>query len=162
MKGVKLHPIYQGFQVLDERMMPVYQAAADAGLVLLFHSGDDIGFPGDHRCMPSTMMEVKRRVPALKMVLAHLGGFRQTADFERHCLGTGAHIEVSASIPDGPDETFTRVIRGHTPGHVMFGTDSPWDDQQVQIDRLKRSVEDAGLLEDILWNNAARLLEIEG
>jgi len=158
LKGIKLHPLYQEFEPLDERLMPAYEAIADAGLILLLHSGDDLAFVGDHRCMPATMLEIQKRFPHITMVLSHLGGFWQADDFEEHGLGSDAYIEVSFGIPDGPDEQFTRIVRGHTPGHVMFGTDSPWNDQKTEIDKLTRALDDPKLVEDILWTNAARLL----
>ncbi len=159
-RGVKLHPLYQDFQPLNERMMPIYGAIADRDLILLFHSGDDLAFLGDHRCMPSTMLQVQKRVPGLKMVLSHLGGFSQYTDFERHCLGSEAYIDVSFGIPDQPSEMFTHIVRDHTAGRVMFGTDSPWNDQKTEIEKLKRVIDKPDLLEDILWNNAAELLGI--
>ena len=159
-KGIKLHPLYQDFDVLDERCLPVYQAVADAGLILLFHSGDDLAFLGDHLCMPATMLEIKNRVPGLKMVLSHLGGFWQSTEFVRHGLGSDVHIDVSHTIPGEPSETFTRICREHA-GRVMFGTDSPWQDQEAEIEKLRRVIDNRDLLEDILWNNAAQLLGIQ-
>lgn len=161
LKGIKLHPNYQDFEPLDERLMPAYEAIAEAGLIILFHSGDDLAFLGDHRCMPSTMIEIQKRFPSLKMVLSHLGGFWQYTDVERHVLGSDAYIEVSLAIPAEPSETFTHIVRDHTAGHVMFGTDSPWSDQKTEIEKLTHALDDRELLEDILWNNAAKLLGIE-
>jgi len=158
-KGIKLHPLYQDFQVLDDRCFPVYHAAAEAGLVLLFHSGDDLRFLGDHRCLPATMLRIKDRVPDLTMILAHLGGFWQSTNFVEHGLGSDVWIETSHTIPKEPSETFTRICREH--GRVMFGTDSPWQDQAAEIEKLKLVLDDKQLLEDVLWNNAARLLGIK-
>jgi uncharacterized protein len=159
-KGVKLHPLYQDFHVLDERAVRTYRAVAEAGLVLLFHSGDDLAFLGDHRCAPKTMLEIKTVVPNLTMILAHLGGFWQSTEFVRHGLGADVYIEASHTIPPEPSEQFTRICREHS-GRVMFGTDSPWQDQKTEIEKLKRAIDDPQLLEDVLWNTAARLLKIE-
>ena len=41
LKGMKLHPDMQQFNIDDPRMMPLYRAAAQAGLVVLFHVGDE-------------------------------------------------------------------------------------------------------------------------
>ena len=38
----------------------------------------------------------------------------------------------------------------------------PWQDQQAEIEKLTRVLDDKQLLEDVLWNNAAALLGIEG
>jgi len=160
-RGIKLHPLYQDFHPLDDRLTPVYGAMADAGLILLFHSGDDLGYLGDHRCMPATMLEVGRRFPKLRLILAHLGGYAQYTDFERSGLGSDVYIETSFGVPNEPSEMFTHIVRDHTPGRVLFGTDSPWNDQKTEIDKLRRVIDNARLLEDILWNNAAALLGIE-
>jgi uncharacterized protein len=161
LKGIKLHPLYQNFDPLDDRVFPIYQAVADAGLILLFHSGNDLAFLGDHRCLPSRMIQIKQRVPALKIVLAHLGGFWQYTDFDRHVLGTDAYVELSLAIPDEPSAAFTHMVRDHTPGRVMFGTDSPWSDQKTEIEKLTRAIDDRKLLEAVLWTNPARLLGMQ-
>ncbi len=157
-RGMKLHPLYQDIDVLDERCVAVYRAAADADLVLLLHSGDDLRFLGDHRCAPETMLEILRLAPGIRMVLAHLGGFWEATAFERHGLGSDAYIDLSHTIPSEPSAAFTHICRDHTPGHVMFGTDSPWQDQKAEVEKLRRVIDDREFLEDILWRNAARLL----
>lgn len=158
-KGMKLHPLYQDIEVLDERCLAVYGAVAEAGLILLLHSGDDLRFLGDHRCLPATMLQIKKHAPDLKMILSHLGGFWQSTNFVEHGLGTDVWIEVSHTIPQEPSAQFTRICREHA-GRVMFGTDSPWQDQKTEIEKLTGVLDDRTLLEDVLWNNAARLLGI--
>jgi uncharacterized protein len=159
-KGIKLHPLYQDFDVLDPRAVAVYQAVAEAGLILLFHSGDDLGFLGDHRCAPRRMLEIKQQVPSLTMVLAHLGGFWESTEFAQHGLGTDVYIDASLTIPSEPSEQFTRICREHR-GRVMFATDSPWTDQTEEVEKLRRAIDDPELREDVLWRNAARLLGLE-
>ena len=41
-KGVKLHPDYQGFFVDDDKMLPIYEKIGKLGLITVFHSGYDI------------------------------------------------------------------------------------------------------------------------
>ena len=45
--GIKLHPMYQKFEVDDEAMDPIYSAAAANDLVVQMHSGYDIAFGED-------------------------------------------------------------------------------------------------------------------
>jgi len=75
-------------------------------------------------------------------------------------LGSDVYIDVSHTIPGEPSETFTRICREHA-GRVMFGTDSPWQDQEAEIEKLQRVIDNRDMLEDILWNNAAQLLGIQ-
>jgi len=44
-KGLKIHPYYQQFDLIEERMMVFFRAAADAGLIVVCHTGFDIAFP---------------------------------------------------------------------------------------------------------------------
>ena len=46
-KGIKLHPYYQDFIVDEERMLPFYEKISEEGLILVMHTGYDIGFPRD-------------------------------------------------------------------------------------------------------------------
>ena len=41
LKGVKLHPEYQGFYADEERMRPIYRKISQLGLITLFHAGED-------------------------------------------------------------------------------------------------------------------------
>ena len=52
LKGVKLHPEYQGFYADDPRMKPIYRKISRLGLVTLFHAGQDYGFPPPYHAMP--------------------------------------------------------------------------------------------------------------
>ena len=45
LRGVKLHPDYQGFSVDDPKYKPLYRKISSLGLITLFHAGHDIGFP---------------------------------------------------------------------------------------------------------------------
>ena len=43
-KGVKLHPHYQGFNIDDDGVLPFYETILKKGFILLFHSGKDDAF----------------------------------------------------------------------------------------------------------------------
>lgn len=43
-KGIKLHPDYQGFFVDEKRMLPIYKKISELGFITVFHAGVDIGF----------------------------------------------------------------------------------------------------------------------
>ena len=61
--GIKLHADYQDFFVDDPSLAPIYHALADAGLILLMHSGVDIGLPFPVHCTPARLAAcwMKRR-----------------------------------------------------------------------------------------------------
>ena len=58
LKGIKFHPDYQGFFVDEKKMIPLYEKAAELGLITLFHSGVDIGYPDPIHCTPKALRSV--------------------------------------------------------------------------------------------------------
>lgn len=60
-KGIKLHPDYQGFFADDERMFPIYEKIGSLGMITVFHAGVDIGVPDPVHCTPQML---KRYSPA--------------------------------------------------------------------------------------------------
>ena len=155
-KGIKLHPLYQDFMPVDPQVIECYQMLEEAGIIVLFHSGLDYGYPGDRRALPHIMLEIQEHVPGLRMILAHFGGLEQWDDFAESGLGSNVYIETS--IADLTTATSRKILAKHTPGRILFGTDSPWDHQKSALERVRAAVTDEKLLADILSNNAANLL----
>lgn len=52
-KGIKLHPDYQGFFADDERMFPIYEKIGSLGMITVFHAGVDIGVPDPRSLHPA-------------------------------------------------------------------------------------------------------------
>jgi predicted TIM-barrel fold metal-dependent hydrolase len=73
LRGCKIHPATDRFDILDERAMDFYAAAEEMSVLLDFHTG-----PHWYRIKhyhPLGFDEIAYRFPRLKMVLEHLGGF---------------------------------------------------------------------------------------
>ena len=56
--GVKLHPVYQGVALNDIRNLRIIERAAEPGLIVLTHTGYDVGYPGLPLCSPKMAREV--------------------------------------------------------------------------------------------------------
>ena len=157
-KGVKFHPDYQSFFVDEERMFPIYQALSDAGLIVLFHAGVDIGLKPPYHCLPEKLARVLDAFPSMIVVAAHFGGFQMWDDVDRHLVGRNLYLETSFTLSWLEPSKFTDMARRHGIERVLFGTDSPWADQGREIELVSRS----GLTEDELGKvfaaNADRLL----
>ena len=72
MKGIKLHPVYQGVDFDDIRTLRLLDRAAELGLIVLTHSGLDIGFPGEVRVTPKMVLHAIQEVGPLTLILAHI------------------------------------------------------------------------------------------
>jgi predicted TIM-barrel fold metal-dependent hydrolase len=160
LKGIKLHPDYQGFYVDDPEVIPIYEKAADLGLVIVFHAGLDIGLPPPYHCTPERMRNVVGAVPGARLVAAHMGGYNYWDGVEQYLAGKNLYFDTSYSLHKMSRSQFLRIAEKHGFDKILFGTDSPWMDQSEEVKRLI----DMKLPEDatgaILWGNAAKLLEL--
>jgi predicted TIM-barrel fold metal-dependent hydrolase len=157
-RGVKIHNLYQEFDVDDARMMPLYEAAAERGLVLLFHAGHDPAYEDCTGGAPDRIRKVRDRVPDLRIAAAHSGGWRIWEEVIKHLVGTDVYLEISFTLGQIEESLWERILEGHPVERFVFGTDSPWADQKEYLDMflaLGLSEEDN---EKILSGNALRLL----
>ena len=170
MKGVKIHPVYQGVDIDDERFVRLLSYAGELGLIVVTHAGDDIGIPGEVRCSPPMTRRAIRQAGPVTLVLAHMGGWRQWDQVAECLADTGAYLDTSFStglIPqtDGEplralDEAgFMGLAKAFGPERLLFGTDSPWSDQRESIDWIRSLPLSDEEKTAILGGNAMRLLD---
>jgi len=157
-KGVKLHPDYQNFLADEDRMMPLYQALSDIGLIVLFHAGVDIGRPNLVHCTPLMIRRVMDTVPDLVIVAAHMGSHALWHDTEELLLGRDLYIDTSYSYYQLGQQGMMRMIEKHGADRVLFGSDSPWTCQEVEMLRIQSLPLPGGDIDDIMYRNAQRLL----
>ena len=141
------------------------------------HSGDDIGFPGEVRCSPEMTRRALKQVGDVRLVLAHMGGWRNWERVADTLADTSAYLDTAFSLgrltQSEPrfyseqeeqlmdEESFCALIRAFGAERVLFGTDSPWSSQRGDVERilaLPLSKEEKQL---ILGENAAGLLNIQ-
>ena len=148
LKGIKLHPVYQGVDFDDVRYLRILDRCGELGLAVLTHAGRDIGFPGKDNCTPEMALSALKQVGPVTLILAHMGGWREWDRVEALLPGTSVYLDTAFSlgsivpVRDGcydphdlplmPAEQFVRMVR-RFPGRVLFGTDSPWGDPRADI-----------------------------
>lgn len=176
LKGIKIHPVYQDADIDDIRYLRILDKAAELGLAVLMHAGQDIGFPGVVRCSPEMIASALSQVGPVRLICAHMGGWR---DWEKvtDCLaGTSAMIDTAFSLGElSPLEegyyldeqkrmlneaAFVGLIRAFGAERVLFGTDSPWADQAQSLALVRSLGLDPQEEQAILGGNACRILGI--
>ena len=175
-RGIKLHPVYQGVDIDDPRFVRILSHCGELGLFVVLHAGLDVGFPGAEQVVPPKILHAIKLAGPITLVLAHMGGWRCWDEAEELLSGTGVYIDTAFSLgsmtPAGDgypwtesslklmDETaFLRLVRSFGADHVLFGTDSPWADQAEELKAI-RSLPLSDLEKEwILHNNAERLLK---
>ena len=176
LKGIKLHPQYQDTDFDDPRYLRILDRCGELGLVVLTHAGLDIGMPGKDNCAPEMVARALAQVGPVKLVLAHMGGWRQWDRVEALLPGTGVYLDTSFSLgeitplDDGcyrpgdlpllDEAAFLRMVRRFGPDRILFGTDSPWDDQGAALARLRALPLEKSELDAILGGSARKLLEL--
>ncbi len=172
LRGLKLYPPTQRFSASDRAVYPVYEAAAEQGLPVLFHFGITVAPIYDLRFAdPLHLSAAARDFPEITFAIAHCGaGFlRETLFLAYHTeniwvdtSGTNNWREYTPGAPS-LEMVFRDLLRTYGPGRIMFGTDStlPADyreailaEQRGLFERLTATEED---LSAILGGNARRL-----
>ena len=176
LKGIKLHPVYQGVDFDDPRCLRILDRAGELGLIVVTHAGLDIGFPGVDRCSPEHILRAVRQVGPVTLVLAHMGGWKQWAQAEELLANLPVWFDTAFSTGEiaplgegyyAPDElpmldgsAFLHMIRTFGADRVLFGTDSPWSGQRESLDFLRSLPLEESEREAILGGNARRLLNL--
>lgn len=165
LRGVKVHPIAQGFAPDDARMRPVYQWLVDHNLPLTTHTGVNI-VKDEHTGLahPDRWLGVLAEFPRLRLTLAHMGGgfwedtLRLCRQYPHVLLDTAISI-CGLRFEDGLDDAqAVEMIRAVGAERVMFGSDYPWIDPLPDIERIRGLALDQSEIDLILGGNAAREL----
>lgn len=156
-KGFKIHPDMQRFCLDSDRAAPMMEAVADTGLPILIHCGDyRYDYDG-----PRRILALRDRMPRLKMICAHLGGWSEWDRAEEILPGEGLTVDLSSSLYQMTPEHAAEIIRAFGTENVLYGTDYPMWDPAEELERFLRVPLTDREREDILWNNANRLLNLE-
>lgn len=157
-RGVKLHPMYQGFAIDDRRMYVFYQLVEHYGLFVIFHTGLDIAFPGNLQADVERVRTIAGVFPGLTIVATHVGGWKQ---WDRSgMLGSIPNVwtETSMTMTEIGDDAFVEALSKFDEDRVLFGSDSPWTDQKEMLDRALRLGISDRRKEKLMGGNALRLL----
>lgn len=160
LRGIKLHTEYQTFRPDEDRMAPIYDALVEHGLAVLFHAGEDEFLPTLYGASDA-FARMLDRWPELTAILAHMGGYRQWSAVSANLVGRRCYLDTSYALGHMPDDDFVAMVAEHSPGRVLFGSDSPWDDMASQLARLRSLPLSAEDREAIAGGNAARLLGLQ-
>lgn len=160
LKGVKIHPDYQGVMIDDDRYKRIIEYANELGLIIITHAGIDIGIPEPVHCPPDRMRKVYDELKPEKLVLAHYGGWKQWEEVYEHIAGTGMYLDTAFTFDFIEEELLYRILSKHDKDKILFATDSPWSDVKKGIECVKRFPLEKRVIDDILYNNAVKLLQI--
>ena len=163
LRGIKLHPDYQGVYFDDPRYVSIMEKAAKRGLYIVTHAGKDIAYPNDVHCTPKMILTVLERLKGVidnKLILAHMGGFDFPETVLETLCGKPVWMDTAAVLSLYPDKC-KEIIERHGADRVLFASDSPW----ASSEKFLRILRGFGLSKEkeaaILSENARAILQIE-
>jgi predicted TIM-barrel fold metal-dependent hydrolase len=165
-RGLKLHPSLQDFIPNERRHYPLYEAAAELGLPIVFHTGQTgigAGLPGGRGIKlrysdPMLIDDIAADHPALTIVLAHPSVPWQDSAISIATHKANVFIDLSGWSPKYFQPQLVRAVNGLLRHKVLFGSDYPvitpdrWLADFAALD-LKPEVRPL-----VLKDNAARML----
>lgn len=159
LKGVKIHPDYQGFFLFEERLLPFWEKCAKLGLPVAIHMGYDPVTPAVRHAMPQDLVRVHEKVPEVDIIAAHMGGVFAWEAAEYYVCGD-RHIWLDTAFTQGflPPEQMKRMIEKHGADRVLFASDLPWHLPDMEMKMIEELDIGEGDKEKIFWKNAAELL----
>ena len=157
LKGVKMHPDFQKFQIDDKKCYKIYEACQGKMPVLL-HTGDSRYDYSN----PDRMKKVLEDFPDLTVIGAHFGGWscwKEAA--ETLSKYKNFYVDCSSSFDWLTAEESRNLVRIYGADHVLFATDFPMWNHETEYKRFMEMnlTDDENKL--ILYKNAVKLFGID-
>lgn len=182
-KGIKLHPLYQGVAIDDIRNLRIIENACELGMIVVIHAGRDLSFPGD-LVSPERISRMLDEIHPDKMVLAHMGSYAQWDEVYDILCGRGAYLDTSFAlnpvrpmtdseeglkrlkenpilVPSLTQEKFIKMVKKNGVDRILFASDSPWCDQKETYELVNLCLEEKDK-NAVFFENALKLLDLSG
>lgn len=154
--GVKLHPDIQGVNADDPKLLPLYALMQEMDLTLYLHVGDD---RAEYRFSSSERTaHVARMFPRLKIVAAHLGGYRAWDRSDRLFGLDNMFFDCSSTLAELPADRAVRLMEQCGFDRILYGTDYPVMHLKDYLSLFLALPLTETQRENILYRNAKRLL----
>lgn len=155
LKGIKLHPDFQRFDIDDNRAEKIYRNVGS--LPILFHTGDD---RFDYSS-PERLSKMAKKYPHMLSIAAHFGGYCRWSEIDVYDGLDNVFFDTSSSLFKLPDLMAKDILKHLGYERFMFGVDFPMWRHKAELERFLNLNLSDNTNEDILFNNAKRILNIE-
>jgi predicted TIM-barrel fold metal-dependent hydrolase len=135
-KGLKLHPEFQGIDLADPGLGTFFEEAA-GDFVLMIHIGDPKISP-DNFSTPKKVRNLLRNFPRLRLIAAHLGGYCFWEDVLTELAGQNIYLDTSSALSYIAPDLLRRIINRHDVARILFGSDYPLTSPAAEIRLLDR------------------------
>ncbi|MDO4731812.1 MAG: amidohydrolase family protein [Clostridia bacterium] len=155
LKGIKIHPDVQTFNLDDERMFPIYDYI-QGKIPVLIHCGD-YRYDYSH---PRRLAKILKLFPKLTVIGAHFGGWSLYDLAMEFLLNENCFIDTSSSFTYLGKVRSREIIKSYGFDRVVFGVDFPMWDHKSELDFFLSLGFSEEQNKKILHDNAAALLNL--
>ena len=155
LRGIKLHPDFQKFNIDDECAEKFYRAASGK-LPILFHVGDDrYDFSS-----PERLVRMAEKYPELNFIAAHFGGYRCWDKVSVYKGLSNVYFDTCSSLPFISAKKAREIIDMLGADKFFFATDFPMWDSKCEMERFNKIPLTEEEREMIFAGNIKRLLGV--
>lgn len=150
-RGVKLHPLLDGYHPDDPAVHPIIELLIDRGLPALVHCGHPIF------TLPWSIEELAVRYPAARIILGHMGHGNIVyinAAIDVAARNGNVYLETSGMPMHSKIRTAVERVGVE---RVLFGSDAPFHHPSVEIAKVRVSGLAPDLVDRVLGENGRRL-----
>lgn len=150
-RGVKLHPLLDGYHPDDPAVHPIIELLVERGLPALIHCGHPIF------TLPWSIEELIVRYPEARIILGHMG--------HGNIIYINAAIDVAARHPNVYLETsgmpmhtkIREAVERVGVDRVLYGSDAPFHHPAVELAKVRLSGLAPALVDRVLGENGRRV-----
>ncbi len=154
LRGIKMHPDSQVFDIDDPRLFPAYEILQGKAPVIL-HMGD-VRYDYSH---PRRLRHVLELFPKLDVVAAHFGGYSMYQTAFEILKDTNCYFDISSSMMFMPEGIAEKYIRAYGPQRLVYGTDFPLWDPKTEVKRFLELKLTPDEIEQIAYKTALHILK---
>jgi uncharacterized protein len=157
LRGVKVHPLFQGFGLDDPGLWELLEAM-QGEFVVTTHVGE--GGDGADRCTPAMLCDLVERFPRLELIGCHFGGYRLLDELEARIIGLPVYLDTSwpPGLASVDPDRLRGLIERHGAERIIFGSDWPMGEPARDLEAVRALCLDPTQTDGILGDNLARLL----
>jgi len=162
LKGIKIHPAFNGISADDDRYDSVWKAAADHNLPIVAHTWSESEYnPSQVLASPRKFRVFVERYPNVRFVLGHSGG-RGSGRLEAVLLAEefeNVYMDFAGDIYCL--DYFKEMTSRDLTDKILFGSDYPWIDPRSHLTRVFLAEIGNEAKRKILSENAMKCFRIE-
>jgi predicted TIM-barrel fold metal-dependent hydrolase len=171
-RGIKLHPMAQGFNPDDSKLYGLYSICAELKLPVVFHSGRVANARLNEFSDLDSIQPILERFPDMPVVLTHMvhGNVEdclkvardyKNVYFDTSIVVTGYSEIAATNEPSWLDDGMViDVFNKIGEDRIIFGSDYPWGSMYDDLQRMKNMNISKDKLKAIMGGNAMKLFRI--